>query len=86
MPNKAGKKKAAYDKAFNARPAEKKKRAKRNAARRKLVKVGRVEKGDKKDVDHRKSLSNGGSNSSRNLRVVSRKLNRGAKRVEDMKN
>ena len=38
--------KAAYDKAYNARPAEKKRRAMRNAARRALEKEGLVHKGD----------------------------------------
>lgn len=77
--------KAAYDKAFGARPAEKKRRAKRNAARRAMIKAGRVKKGSAKDVDHKRSLSNGGSNKLSNLRVVSRSVNRGKKRVADQK-
>ena len=35
-----------------------------------------LKKGDPREVDHKKPLSKGGSNSKRNLRVVSRKTNR----------
>lgn len=55
---------------------EKKKRALRNKARRKLEKEGRVKKGDGKDVDHRTPLRSGGSNKKSNLRVRSRSKNR----------
>lgn len=72
--------KAAYDKAYNARPEQKKKRAMRNAARRELEREGLVHKGDGKDVDHKKPLKSGGSNSRSNLRVVSEKANRGWRR------
>jgi len=51
-------------------------RAKRNAARRKAIKKGKVHKGDGKEIDHKKMLSKGGSNSSSNLRVISRSQNR----------
>lgn len=75
--NKGGPKKAAYDKAYNARPEQKKNRAERNAARREMEKSGAVHKGDGKDVDHKKMLDNGGSNARSNLRVVDQKTNRG---------
>lgn len=74
--------KAAYDKAYNARPEQKKKRAMRNAARRKLMKEGVVHKGDGKDVDHKRMLKNGGSNARSNLRVTSKTKNRGWRRDE----
>lgn len=74
--------KAEYDKAYNARPEQKKKRAMRNAARRELEREGLVKKGDGKDVDHKKRLAHGGSNSRSNLRVVSQKTNRGWRRGE----
>lgn len=32
--------------------------------------------GDKREVDHKKSMNNGGSNAKSNLRIVSRKTNR----------
>ena len=72
--------KAAYDKAYNARPQEKKRRAMRNAARRELMREGVVHKGDGKDVDHKRMLKNGGSNARSNLRAVSQKTNRGWRR------
>ena len=72
--------KAAYDKAYNARPEQKKRRAMRNKARRELEREGLVHKGDGKDVDHRRPLDSGGSNSRSNLRVVSEKKNRGWRR------
>lgn len=57
---------------FHGKPAQKKARAARNAARREMgLKVG-----DPREVDHKKPLSKGGSNSKRNLRVVSRTTNR----------
>ena len=53
---------------------QKKNRAKRNAARRKLEKEGKVRKGDGKDVDHRDGNPN--HNGSSNLRVTSKRANR----------
>lgn len=72
--------KAEYDKAYGARPEQKKRRAMRNAARRQLEKEGLVHKGDGKDVDHKRMLSKGGSNARSNLRVTSQKKNRGWRR------
>lgn len=72
--------KAQYDKEYGARPEQKKKRAMRNAARRELMKEGKVKVGDGKDVDHRHMLKDGGSNARSNLRVVSQKKNRGWRR------
>jgi hypothetical protein len=54
---------------------EKPKRAKRNKARRKLMKEGKVKVGDGKHVDHKKPLRSGGSNSKSNLRVRSASAN-----------
>lgn len=57
---------------FHGTPKQIKLRAKRNAARRAIgLKVG-----DKREVDHKKPLSKGGSNAKKNLRAVSRKTNR----------
>ena len=61
----------------------KKKRAEQNAARREMVQRGLAHKGDGKDVDHKRPLSKGGSNSSSNLRVVSRSENRSFSRNKD---
>lgn len=66
----------AYKKAYNARPEEKRKRAIRNAARKKAIKEGRVKRGDKmKHVDHKKPISKGGGNGSKNLQVLSARQN-----------
>lgn len=75
--NKGGPTKVAYDKAYNARPEEVANRVKRNQARAKLEKAGKVSKGDGKDVDHKTPLKRGGSNGSTNLAVKSETANRG---------
>ena len=72
--------KLAYQKAYNARPEEVKKRVANNAARRELMKAGKVHVGDGKDVAHKKSLENGGTNAKGNLAVQSRDKNRGWRR------
>lgn len=62
---------------YNARPENVAKRVKNNQARARLMKEGVVRKGDGKDVDHKKPLRSGGSNSRSNLRAVSASRNRG---------
>lgn len=65
-----------YD-SFQGKPEQKKNRAKRNKARRDAEKAGKVKKGDKKhDIDHRRKLSKGGSNSKKNTRVRNASANR----------
>lgn len=61
---------------------EKQSRAMRNAARRQLMKEGRVKKHDGKDVDHKKPIAKGGSNGHSNLRVQSKSANRSFKRTK----
>lgn len=61
---------------FHAKPEQKKNRAARNNARKRMEKAGKVRKGDGKDVDHKTPLHNGGGNGNGNLRVTSRKANR----------
>ena len=75
--NKGGPTKAAYDKAYNARPEEVAKRVKRNQARADMAKAGKVAKGDGLDVDHKKPLKRGGGNGSSNLAVKTQTANRG---------
>lgn len=60
---------------------EDKDKAKRGQARRLMLKLGMVKKGQ--DVDHKKPLSKGGSNRRGNLRAVSKNQNRSFKRNSD---
>ncbi len=68
--------KLAYQKEYNAKPENVAKRVQNNAARRAALKEGKVQKGDGKDVDHKRMLAEGGTNASGNLRVVSASENR----------
>jgi len=69
-----------YD-TYHGTPEQRRLRALRNQARRKLMKEGKVKKGDGMHVDHIKPLSKGGSNGKKNLRIVPAKTNlrKGAK-------
>jgi len=70
-----------YDNAakYQASPEQKKNRAARNAARAKLMKAGKVRKGDGKDVAHKVAFDKGGSNMD-GVRVESASANRSFKR------
>lgn len=57
------------------KPNRVKDRGKRNAARSKMMKAGKVKKGDGKHVDHLKGLLYGGSNERSNLSVKTAKSN-----------
>jgi len=67
----------------NESPERRKQRAKRNAARRELMREGLVKKGDGKDVNHVKPLSKGGGNSRSNLNVVPKRKNSSYARNSD---
>lgn len=62
---------------YHSKPEQKKNRAERNAARRELTREGKVHKGDRLDVDHKKPIRSGGTNAKSNLRVIPRSKNRG---------
>ena len=67
-----------YDK-YQGTPEQKKNRAKRNTARAKLAKVGKVKKGDGMDVAHVRAFDKGGTNGD-GLRVEPKAKNRSFKR------
>ena len=62
---------------YHAKPKQKKRRAERNSSRAKMEKAGRVSKGDGKDIDHKDR--NTANQSSKNLRVQTKKSNRSRK-------
>lgn len=62
---------------------QKKNRAKRNAARAKAMKAGKVRKGDGKDVNHIRPLSKGGTNNAKNINIKSKHKNRSYRRNSD---
>ena len=59
---------------YHKKPSQKKARASRNAARKKMEKTGKVRKGDGREVDHKNGDPR--DNRRKNLRVVSRRTNR----------
>jgi len=74
--------KSEYDN-YHSKPKQKKRRAQRNAARNKMTKGGKVTKGDNKDVHHKDG--NTKNNSSKNLKVTSKKKNRSFPRTKTAK-
>ena len=64
---------------YQGKPEQIKNRTARNAARAKMMKAGKVKKGDGKDVAHVKAFDKGGNNGT-GLRVESAKTNRSFKR------
>ena len=70
--------KAEYEK-YQGTSEQKKNRAKRNAARAKLAKAGKVKKGDGMDVAHVRAFDKGG-NTGDGLRVEPKTKNRSFKR------
>ena len=54
---------------YKKRPEQIAMRVKRNAARRQLIREGKVSKGDGTHVNHKVALSQGGSNDRKNLSV-----------------
>lgn len=64
----------AAQKKYNAKPEQKKRRAARNATRRKLIREGRVRKGDGRDIDHKNH--NPFDQSDKNLQVQKAHVNR----------
>lgn len=71
MPTKARQR---AQKKYNAKPEQKKRRAERNAARRKMIAAGKARKGDGKDVAHKNNKTS--DNSMSNLSMQSPAKNR----------
>lgn len=71
---------AKMDHGYNHRPGIIKNRSERNQARAMLMKEGRVRKGDGKDVNHKRMVIDGGTNTPSNLNVESEHVNRGWRR------
>lgn len=67
-----------YDR-YQGKPEQIKNRTQRNAARAKMMKLGKVHKGDGKDVAHVKAMDKGGTNKT-GLRVEPKAVNRSFKR------
>jgi hypothetical protein len=68
---------------YNSQPAQKKRRAERNASRAKMEKAGKVRKGDGKDVDHRNHRTS--DKSAGNLSVMPRSKNRAMNQYDKRK-
>lgn len=81
MPSSPGYKRDYKQEYATESSARRKYRALRNKARRRLMKIGLVKKGDDKHVDHQTPLSMGGNNSRKNLRVRSASDNSSYKRT-----
>ncbi len=64
------------EKAAHKTAAYRKNNAMRKRARRSVEKRGGVRPFDGKEVDHKKTVSKGGTNSAKNLKVVSKSANR----------
>lgn len=71
--------KAEYE-AYHGKPEQVERRAGRNKSRAKAVKAGLASKGDGRDVHHKDH--NPKNHSSKNIKVISRKLNRGKLRTK----
>jgi len=65
---------------YHGKPAQIKRRASRNAARRKMIVAGRAKKGDGKDVAHRNN--NPKDNRSKNLGIQGKAKNRSFARTK----
>jgi len=73
----SGRKYSAYDKEYQARPEQVKKRVARNAARRLMIKKHGKAALKGKDIDHKRGTKAG--NGPSNLQIMSRSKNRSKK-------
>lgn len=82
MPYKDMNDRASYP-AYDQKESTKKRRAERNKARRMMEREGVVQKGDGKDVHHKKPLSKGGTTVRSNIAAVPAHKNRSYARNKD---
>lgn len=75
--SKSGRVYSDYDKEYQARPEQVKKRVARNAARRMMIKTHGKEQLQGKDIDHKNG--NATDNSKSNLQVMDKSKNRSKK-------
>lgn len=68
---------------YHSKPRQRKRRAQRNSARAKMMRAGKVRKGDGKDVHHRSR--NTRDNSASNLVAISKHKNRSFHRKGKLK-
>jgi hypothetical protein len=68
---------------YNSKPEQIKARTERTTLRREANAKGITTKGDGKDLDHKKPLSKGGSNTLSNTRVTTKTANRSFSRNTD---
>lgn len=68
---------------YNSKPEQIKNRSERTTLRREANAKGITSKGDGKDLDHKKPLSKGGSNTLSNTRVTTKTANRSFSRNAD---
>ena len=68
---------------YQGTPAQRQRNDARKAARRKMEAIGKVKRNDGKDVDHKNG--NPKDNSTKNLRVTTKKLNRSFPRTSSSK-
>lgn len=73
---KSSKAKLAYQKAYNARPEQKKAGVERRRAERAAVRDGTSPIGDGKDIAHKVALDSGGKTTKSNLKLENAKENR----------
>lgn len=70
-------------KEYHSTPEQRHNRSLRTVARNAAIADGRAQRGDGKDLDHRRALSKGGSNAKSNQRMVSASSNRSFARNRD---
>jgi hypothetical protein len=77
MKTKSSPEKLAYQKKYNAQPAQKELGVERRRERRHAIAAGKVHIGDNKDLAHKVAADSGGKTVASNLKVEAASKNRG---------